>query len=299
MTKRIHSMLLGCSVLLIQACALTPQSQLAPVGGFAGGEVGIFYNGSLRRITIIGESGFANNAVVHLNPAIAGPGMAQSVVVRLTTGDAVTPQFDKSFPLTTAFEATPLPSNPNNPPDSFIPVIVKHVEEIVFEGGSENDRFENKTHIPAEAKGYAGDDTLISGSGDDYLYGGSGSDELKGGGGDDHLYGNQGSDQLFGGDGDDILKDVGASGNDADLNMLCGGRGADILIGDALSNGQLDGELGGGNDDGDADTLKGFSSPGHFWDYEFNVPPDILWENGEVLVPGTQGFPQSVLIACG
>ena len=63
--------------------------------------------------------------------------MAQSVVVRLTTGDAEAPQFDESFPLTTAFEATP--QFPSDLPEEFIPIIIKHVEEIIFYGGSEVD----------------------------------------------------------------------------------------------------------------------------------------------------------------
>ncbi|MBL4808423.1 MAG: hypothetical protein JKY31_14230 [Rhodobacteraceae bacterium] len=66
--------------------------------------------------------------------------------------------------------------------------------------------------------GGSGNDTLVSGRGDDTLKGGSGHDTLVGGRGDDVLLGDGGRDILDGGKGDDILN---------------GGRGADILTGGA------------------------------------------------------------------
>jgi Ca2+-binding RTX toxin-like protein len=50
-----------------------------------------------------------------------------------------------------------------------------------------------------------GDDTLIAGGGNDYLFGGSGSDVLFGEAGDDTVQGGTGGDTLVGGEGVDIF----------------------------------------------------------------------------------------------
>ncbi|MBX8505522.1 calcium-binding protein [Pseudomonas lijiangensis] len=85
--------------------------------------------------------------------------------------------------------------------------------------------------------GYATDDTLSGGLGDDNLYGQSGNDALQGGAGADSLSGEAGDDTLLGEAGNDYL--YGGTGND----QLSGGEGSDYLYGD-LSNDQLDGGLG-------------------------------------------------------
>ena len=89
-------------------------------------------------------------------------------------------------------------------------------------------------------QGDSGNDTLISGKGDDYLWGGYGNDWLHAGDGDDVLYGNTdypeastesdndtlyggyGNDTLYGGGGDDVL-DGGYQ-----TDKLYGGAGNDI-----------------------------------------------------------------------
>lgn len=120
--------------------------------------------------------------------------------------------------------------------------------------------------------GFAGNDTLLGGSGndqlfggigDDWLYGNEGNDLLMGGAGDDHLSGGDGNDTLDGGDGDDTL--VGGRDNDS----INGGTGSDVLYGNdgndrifgSFGNDQLYGQQ--GNDlligDMGNDTLEGGS----------------------------------------
>jgi Ca2+-binding RTX toxin-like protein len=131
------------------------------------------------------------------------------------------------------------------------------VSMIDFAGGDGNDRFENLTSVRANARGDAGNDTLIGGAGNDILFGGLGDDLLVGNQGDDVLHGQEGHDQVFGGEGNDLL--TGSFGND----YLSGGTGNDSLYGEAdhdeLHGGDgddyLDGQdgndllYGGGNND--------------------------------------------------
>jgi Ca2+-binding RTX toxin-like protein len=94
-----------------------------------------------------------------------------------------------------------------------------------------------------ELYGYAGDDILTSGTGNDYLDGGEGDDRLTAGAGHDFLEGGAGLDTLSGGDGDDFI--VGGKGQDAlngdagndqlfayEGDSLTGGLGMDIFGGD-------------------------------------------------------------------
>ena len=87
--------------------------------------------------------------------------------------------------------------------------------------------------------GTEGNDTMISGIGDDTLWGDGGNDRLEGG---------DGADQILGGAGDDILTDLGGDdiiqggdGNDVinggnGINLLLGGFGKDfIMAGEDLS----------------------------------------------------------------
>ena len=92
--------------------------------------------------------------------------------------------------------------------------------------------------------GYATDDVLDSGAGNDYIYGRDGNDTLSGGEGDDTLVGEAGDDVLDGGVGNDYL--YGKAGND----LLQGGEGDDVLYGgdnyDSRNDGNdtLDGGVG-------------------------------------------------------
>ena len=64
-------------------------------------------------------------------------------------------------------------------------VLLKNVEQVVFDGGDGKDRFTNNTSLRAIATGGGGDDVLIGGSYSDTLEGGGGNDTLQGGGGND------------------------------------------------------------------------------------------------------------------
>jgi hypothetical protein len=118
------------------------------------------------------------------------------------------------------------------------------VRRIAFDGGDGDDRFTNKTALPATIQGGRGNDTLIGGDGFDSILGGEGDDVLYGGRGNDMLAGDDydpdlgyygdGDDVLFGGDGDDTL--IGSGGNDrllgeADNDVLYGHDGDDVLDG--------------------------------------------------------------------
>jgi Ca2+-binding RTX toxin-like protein len=83
--------------------------------------------------------------------------------------------------------------------------------------------------------GSDGNDSIVTGSGADFLQGGSvaaaatfdvgfGDDTLIAGGGNDYLFGGAGSDVLFGEDGDDTLQ----GGTQRDT--LVGGEGADVFL---------------------------------------------------------------------
>jgi len=80
-----------------------------------------------------------------------------------------------------------------------------------------------------------GDDTIVGGVGNDYLFGGNGNDTLRGGAGNDVLSGDNGNDTLIGGPGTDVM--LGGRGDDlmtwdpGDGNdTLDGGQGFDTML---------------------------------------------------------------------
>ena len=90
--------------------------------------------------------------------------------------------------------------------------------------------------------GGLGNDSIVAGSGLDYLSGGDGNDVLRGGSGDDTLDGQSGNDLMIAGDGNDYLVDGigydtvrGGSGDDTFVaglgtDSLYGGAGADVFL---------------------------------------------------------------------
>jgi subtilisin-like proprotein convertase family protein len=78
---------------------------------------------------------------------------------------------------------------------------------------------------PAYIYAGAGNDSVVSGGGNDIIYGEAGIDTLLGGAGHDVLLGGDGNDNLYGGAGHDIL--IGGLGSD----WLYGQEGEDFLIG--------------------------------------------------------------------
>jgi Ca2+-binding RTX toxin-like protein len=90
--------------------------------------------------------------------------------------------------------------------------------------------------------GGSGNDTINLGAGNDIANGDSGNDSLTGGSGNDFLAGSAGVDQLFGNAGDDWLIGghyvaAGVAPLELDGDMLDGGSGADVLLGDSWSAG--------------------------------------------------------------
>lgn len=130
-------------------------------------------------------------------------------------------------------------------------------------GGADIIRMNDFTYV---MRGYAGNDTIDAGRGDDLLYGDEGDDSLSGFFGDDTIYGGSGNDTIRGSAGDNLL--YGGTGNDeigtfngnstveggegndrisigGGYLLAYGGDGDDTLVG-ARANDNLDG--GNGND---------------------------------------------------
>jgi Ca2+-binding RTX toxin-like protein len=145
--------------------------------------------------------------------------------------------------------------------------------------------------------GSDGNDSIVTGSGADFLQGGSvaaaatfdvgfGDDTLVAGGGNDYLFGGSGSDVLFGEIGDDTLQ--GGTGGDT----LVGGVGVDIFLY------QFKSDLNGANAS-TADVITDFQSgedklffsraPGGFAFTEIGGPNDLVPAQFIVL-PSTQSY---------
>ena len=142
------------------------------------------------------------------------------------SGLEITPTSEENFDITVTSTTT---ESSNNETESVS-------NTITINAAANDETLDSSTSTSSETlEGFAGNDILIAGSGndglfggsgDDELHGGSGSDDLFGGSGDDELHGDSGNDDLFGGSGDDTL--YGGAGND-DLH---GGAGNDLLIGE-------------------------------------------------------------------
>lgn len=97
---------------------------------------------------------------------------------------------------------------------------------IVVNGGDGNDYIRAKdVSLPMTVFGGAGNDSITTGSGNDYVEGGLGNDAINVGAGDDHAMGNEDNDTLFGGGGNDSL--TGGPGR----NYFDGEDGDDLLTG--------------------------------------------------------------------
>lgn len=150
------------------------------------------------------------------------------------------------------------------------------LNQISYRGTFQNDLVLNNTNIDMRVVGFAGDDTITTGGGNDRVLGGNGNDTIRTGDGDDFATGNRGDDQIledendtgndrfFGGDGMDIIESgagddfvIGhegddtirlGTGNDIALgiegnNEIEGGDGRDLIFG-GLGNDILNGEAG-------------------------------------------------------
>ncbi len=97
-----------------------------------------------------------------------------------------------------------------------------------------------------------GDDTILAGSGHDYILGGADHDRIYGGNGHDYIAGGTGQDRIWGAAANDTV--YGGGNHDT----IKGGAGADTLFGDN-GNDRIDGGIEGDTLDGGAgnDTLNG------------------------------------------
>lgn len=94
-----------------------------------------------------------------------------------------------------------------------------NVSKIMANVGDGNDvlRVHRNLNIPVEARGGAGNDTLVAGGGPAVFHGGDGDDQLTGSNFADELYGGPGNDYLVGKDGNDLLVGFLVDGDDAFL----------------------------------------------------------------------------------
>jgi len=293
-------------------------------------EFAILYDEVYREIHIYGKPDFDNQATAILiagGPSITDPPIVRVNLVSTDEGTGGPLTLSKDVALFSPFkqqdpggsdpdeDIAPLPGGPSPVPPPG-PGSIPRVVKIWFHGGAEVDTYSNETDIPSAMAGSFGDDVLIGGGvtddlhgqggadtlrgrgGGDFLYGGSGDDTLEGDEGDDEIYTGEGNDDAFGGPGNDLLKAVSA-GNNADVNRLCGQDGADWLEGAGLAGlNRLDAQLAGSNDDGDVDTLRGFSGPANFDEFDFTPGSDLIVVNDEQLFPGDDNFPVSQEVPC-
>ncbi|MDZ8069957.1 MAG: DUF4347 domain-containing protein [Nostoc sp. DedQUE08] len=105
--------------------------------------------------------------------------------------------------------------------------ILSNIERATLSSGTSNNILDASAFSLGSVNlyGRAGNDTLISGSNNDYLYGEDGNDRLIGSAGIDYLSGGNGDDLLNGGAGNDHLYGQGG----ADIFVLAPGNGIDTI----------------------------------------------------------------------
>jgi len=137
-----------------------------------------------------------------------------------------------------------------------------------------NDYFEmtSTLPIPATVNGNSGNDTLLTGSGNDEVNGGDGDDRMVSGAGNDIIDGGTGNDTVLAGDGDDNV--IGQEGDD----QLFGEEGHDIILGGA-GNDNMTGGSGNDNQFGNSgnDTIEGGQGIDHI---EGNEGDDNISDEG-------------------
>jgi Ca2+-binding RTX toxin-like protein len=170
-------------------------------------------------LAVHGDRGATNTISV----ADSADGQGLDVDVTSVTRRGVTKTFEASFPKSLGYARVHVRGG-------------QRADVINF--GSEAAPFT----IEARVNGFAGDDTINTGSGNDQIVGGNGADVIPAGAGNDTVRAGRGADQIFGEDGDDILWgglgddqiDAG-SGNDKlggvlGINKMLGGDGADEFL---------------------------------------------------------------------
>lgn len=97
---------------------------------------------------------------------------------------------------------------------------IQGIENIIFTGGSGDDKVDVRGSNNANLVGGAGIDYLIGGAGNDKIFGGIGDDRLEGGQGDDTLTGGTGNDNYGFDSAADIIVENADEGNDTVYTAL-------------------------------------------------------------------------------
>ncbi|WP_462171607.1 calcium-binding protein [Pseudoalteromonas xiamenensis] len=119
------------------------------------------------------------------------------------------------------------------------------VDVVLAKLGAGNDIYDaSDVALPQTVDGDIGNDTITTGSKDDFITGGFGNDKIYGKGGNDVIQGNDGDDEIDGGYGNDTISggtghdylygaqnDDNLSGNEGG-DLIMGGQGKDVLYGD-------------------------------------------------------------------
>ncbi|WP_218015175.1 hypothetical protein [Cobetia sp. 5-11-6-3] len=148
-----------------------------------------------------------NELLASIEFTISVPGLL-SLLLDLTSLDSVT---DSILSNTTIYATDALAATSSDTDASLanVGLLVDDYVIPVDEGTTGNDTGSDSvtaTEPGSNLYGYAGDDTLIGGSGSNILRGGSGDDTLDGAAGSDLLIGGSGDDSLDGGTGVDVIR---------------------------------------------------------------------------------------------
>jgi Ca2+-binding RTX toxin-like protein len=170
-------------------------------------------------LRIHGDRGATNTITV----VDSGDGQSLDVNVTSVTRRGVTKTFEASFPKSLGYTRVHVRGG-------------QRADAITL--GSESAPFT----MDARVNGFAGADTINTGSGNDQIVGGTGADVIHAGAGNDVVRAGRGADQVFGEDGDDVLwgalgDDQIDAGNGNDklggvlgINKMLGGDGADEFL---------------------------------------------------------------------
>lgn len=189
-----------------------------------------YANGGIYPVTVTAvDDDSGESLAAETTAAVQGVGLVDGTlfVVGRATSDSIVvrPTWDGS-----QIEAFLLPSYDLG---TFPAGAVESIEVFGL-AGNDSISIDYRLTIPARIEGNAGYDSIVGGSGDDYIDGGADADTISGGAGHDIVLGGSGDDWISGDAGLDIL--IGGSGRD----VIVGGLDDDIVLGGNTTLGEVD-----------------------------------------------------------